>query len=709
MPKKIIVPGAAPEGEQIFPASQLTPLAVKWKELSAAGRHKEAMFVLEQIIVGSTSMFERLAQFEDFHYTVDLPILVSAAQERVVKWLLAWQPKKGRLFSWFSKSYAGDTWIILSNGSALRIDDIVEHQRPLDVLSWNQSTGLFEPKPVIAWHKTPADLSKWRLLKFKCPGLASNWKDSSWKRITLTADHEVYTNRGRVRVDDLEADDKLYTAKPEITPDGMSALIGMYLGDGSIAAKNYFVVAHGTGQEVYTRHVAEIFGNRKVWFNHVTLKCNGKTYPVWRTRLLLKRIWPSCPLRREKNITEWLLDNLNPVALAYWYMDDGHLASAPHNTGRRIPILCCENFGLEDQIRIAERLWADWNIRVSPQKYKGKYRLTVLDESVQHFFEIVREYLLPCFAYKVPENLRARVGRKLIKAIRYRSVPCEEWSVKPIRVEQCGTARRKMLECKYDITVADNHNVVVMQAGKTQNGVAAGLCAVQCAKNAFRSELVKVNQYRKRNYVTSDSLERFYGMEDHEINKHDLAKEFYKKFHSMTCRWGDPQEIAAIRYLIECIVDDERDKHCAIRGAAYAYGISMEMSKFFYAWAVAALRHELYDKVHIPFTQEDLFRASLSYEHVVDLLDYVSWDVAKKILARWQGMRIKFPTLAYMARLHENYLIYGEIDKSSLDPDAIAEVARRRKRTPRSAQEIFNDMVTIMEPNRTGEYDIYTG
>ena len=61
------------------------------------------MLVLEQIVEGSTAMFERLAQFEDFHYTVDLPILVSAAQEKVIKWLAKWQPKKGRLFSWFSK------------------------------------------------------------------------------------------------------------------------------------------------------------------------------------------------------------------------------------------------------------------------------------------------------------------------------------------------------------------------------------------------------------------------------------------------------------------------------------------------------------------------------------------------------------------------------------------------------------------------------
>src|SRR5574343_1036332 len=91
------------KGEHIFPATHLTKLALHWKELNSKGRHKEAMEVLEEIIIGSTAMFERLAQFEDFHYTVDLPILVSAAQEKVVKWLIKWQPKKGRLFSWFSK------------------------------------------------------------------------------------------------------------------------------------------------------------------------------------------------------------------------------------------------------------------------------------------------------------------------------------------------------------------------------------------------------------------------------------------------------------------------------------------------------------------------------------------------------------------------------------------------------------------------------
>jgi hypothetical protein len=101
--------GPAAQGEHIFAASYLEPLAIRWKELNAEGKHTEAMAVLEEIVVGSTQMFERMAQHERYHYTVDLDILVSAAQEKVVKWLLRWQRKKGKLLDqgvmlWFPVS-----------------------------------------------------------------------------------------------------------------------------------------------------------------------------------------------------------------------------------------------------------------------------------------------------------------------------------------------------------------------------------------------------------------------------------------------------------------------------------------------------------------------------------------------------------------------------------------------------------------------------
>jgi hypothetical protein len=91
------------EGQHIFPDDELHEIAVRWKDLVARRKDTEAMFLLEQIITGSTPMFERLAQHEKFHHIVELPVLVGAAQERVVKWLLRWDPKKGKLFTWFSK------------------------------------------------------------------------------------------------------------------------------------------------------------------------------------------------------------------------------------------------------------------------------------------------------------------------------------------------------------------------------------------------------------------------------------------------------------------------------------------------------------------------------------------------------------------------------------------------------------------------------
>lgn len=229
----------------------------------------------------------------------------------------------------------------------------------------------------------------------------------------------------------------------------------------------------------------------------------------------------------------------------------------------------------------------------------------------------------------------------------------------------------------------------------------------KCAKNAFRSELVKVNQYRKRYYVTSDNLQKFYGVEDHEVDKHDIAKEVRSKLDDMTCRWGDPQQIGAIRFIIECIIDDEHDKQNTIRSAAYAYCISFELAKFFYEWSIVALRHTFYEKVYVPFTEQDLLRASESYTFTPELIDIIGVDKYKELCAKLGGRRVKIPTLQHLAKLRENYLLMRDIERSDLDPDSIAAVARKHKKTPRTAQEIFTEMVDNLDPRRYGEYGIF--
>lgn len=234
----------------------------------------------------------------------------------------------------------------------------------------------------------------------------------------------------------------------------------------------------------------------------------------------------------------------------------------------------------------------------------------------------------------------------------------------------------------------------------------------KCAKNAFRSELVKVNQFRKRYHVTSDNLEKFYPSEDHTIDKADMAAEARARLANLTCRWGNPQEIGAIHFLIECILEDDHDKQSAVRGAAYAYGISMELAKFFYSQALVMLRDQMYKHIRVPFTEEDLVRLTFSYTDFVSLFDSrnspLTWNVhGKYMVAVHGGKRIKIPSVANIDAVLEAKKIYDEIDASDKDPDSVAEIAAKHGKNARTAQETYIEMSEILDPRRSGEYEVY--
>jgi hypothetical protein len=231
----------------------------------------------------------------------------------------------------------------------------------------------------------------------------------------------------------------------------------------------------------------------------------------------------------------------------------------------------------------------------------------------------------------------------------------------------------------------------------------------KCAKNAFRSEVVKAVQYRKRCHVTGDNLEKFYGFEDHEVDKNDAEKNLREKLSNITCRWGDPQEIGALKYLVECILSEEHDKQSAIRAAAFAWGISIDLSKFFYNWALMALREELYQGAYRTFTDQDLFVQHYSYTNLPDLLNIITWDQMKKLITLHGGSRFKIPTLTQMAQLKEDYATHREIDASDKDPESVVGIAKKRKRTARTAQEAYESMVDTLSPRRAGEFYLYDG
>lgn len=231
----------------------------------------------------------------------------------------------------------------------------------------------------------------------------------------------------------------------------------------------------------------------------------------------------------------------------------------------------------------------------------------------------------------------------------------------------------------------------------------------KCAKHAFLSEVSNVCRFRKHYHTTGENLDKFIGAEDHAIDKHDLEAEMQLRLKELTCRWGHPQEIGCLQLLIACLMDDDRrhNRQGAIRAAAYAYGLPMDFVKFFHRWALSALRGLFLDRIRVPLTDADLIYLSESYSLFVDLIDMIGLDLARKLIAKHGGSRIKIPTLASVLRLRQNLAIYEDFRKTPLDPDSLAEVAERHHRTARSAADAYAEMCEILDPRRAGEYYIY--
>ena len=229
-----------------------------------------------------------------------------------------------------------------------------------------------------------------------------------------------------------------------------------------------------------------------------------------------------------------------------------------------------------------------------------------------------------------------------------------------------------------------------------------------CARHAFLGEVNKINQYRSRFHATSDSLEKFFGKDDHSTFKHDAAGDAKAKLHSITIRWGDAQSAGAIGYAIDCLVEeDPPSKDEVIRGMCYGFGLNETMGKFFYGWALFAMRDALYEKIHIPFTQQDVLRLESAHTHIPDLLSIITWEQFKRIVATLGGQRLKIPTMQQLGRLHQDYLMCQEATRKGGDPAVVEEVAKKHGRPQSRASELYEQRMREFAPERDHETELH--
>ena len=144
--------------------------------------------------------------------------------------------------------------------------------------------------------------------------------------------------------------------------------------------------------------------------NLIPDKRTGKIYPTYRgnskAHPIFTKIYNELYINGIKIVTKEFLDKINsPIALAFWFMDDG-----TYNGN-----IATNGFTEEEVDLLIKWMNEKWNIHCTKQQNKQhifQYVLHIKQESRKHFEELIFPYIIPNMYYKLKflENLAESVG-----------------------------------------------------------------------------------------------------------------------------------------------------------------------------------------------------------------------------------------------------------------------------------------------------------
>eukprot|EP01050_Picozoa_sp_SAG11_P004301 SAG11_NODE_271_length_11328_cov_3.757859_10_plen_235_part_00 len=212
---------------------------------------------------------------------------------------------------------------------------------------------------------------------------------------------------------------------PNLNSYSKSVLIGTLVGDASILERNNRHQIKWEQKEAskdYVYHIQKIFQpwinkteprlrrikasidkEGRQWKQRNSYVCRTLTHSIWDFYANQFYVKKPGDKKRTKVVPKLIHRWLDPVALAYWYMDDGHL----HNTKKSV-WLHTQNFSLTENRILQQALGRSFGFKVSihkdNRKNKTLYYLYICAESRNDFFRIVSPYMHPNFEYKLPKE-----------------------------------------------------------------------------------------------------------------------------------------------------------------------------------------------------------------------------------------------------------------------------------------------------------------
>jgi len=382
--------------------------------------------------------------------------------------------------------------IFLSNGDKKLIGTIVNAKEELSVKSFNFETKKIEDKKITGWIKNNHKSKEWYYLSFEGAALVNNGPEVL-AGVFLTGDHEVFTKRGKVRVDSLDFAEKILVDERIPNKRQKEVFFGSLLGDSSLGKTNgsftqtrgIFSFGHCKAQEEWALLKAKCFEDFRFDFSERESNGNRQNRVGGYTHSnpffgIQRRLWYREINGIEKKIVPDFLskENFSTLALVTWYLDDGTFQKSRESGAT----FCSESFTEEENEKLAKIIMERFNIKArvisGDKNEKTYYRIYIgngHDKSgdSDEFFKLIAPYVPLSMRFKIPNKFKDIPFNASLWDLGD-SLPYYAESI----VEKKSPSSNYQLDKSYCISVEDNENFIV-------NKMVVSNCAVRDMKRVF--------------------------------------------------------------------------------------------------------------------------------------------------------------------------------------------------------------------------------
>jgi len=299
-----------------------------------------------------------------------------------------------------------NTKITLTNGDTKTIQDIVDNKLEVEVWGIDNDSQKLIPTKVVNWFNNGIS-HDWLNIRMTRSRMG---RGNSFAAIDVTPNHQFYNPNTKqyVAAGNLKVGDSVlyYRNDRQVSYVQEQILIGKMLGDASYNKSTNIVTfgqkeLHEDYLDETLKNLGDVGGNRSKnqQSGYGTTMCRGNTNSLLKFNDLFLD-WIS---GTQKVVPASIANKLGPIALAYWYMDDGSLSSVEGQEDRAAFATC----GF-DEASIDNLVTGLNNVGISPIKYQadGYWRLRLNADEAEKLFVLISPYVVPCMRYKLPERYR---------------------------------------------------------------------------------------------------------------------------------------------------------------------------------------------------------------------------------------------------------------------------------------------------------------